>query len=139
MIAQFLRFGIVGAIGYVVDAGVLRLAITFLGLGLYQGRVLSFLCAALTTYALNRAWTFRQAAGAGRGRQILLWLTLMAGGFVINYGAYVLCLELDPMVRRYPELAVAAGAIAGMGVNFVSARWIVFRAHRARPHPGGAV
>ena len=60
MIEQFLRFGVVGTVGFLVDAAVL-LGMLALGLGPYGGRVLSYLAAASTTFALNRAWTFRTA------------------------------------------------------------------------------
>ena len=31
------------------------------------------------------------------------------------------------MVTWVPLLGVAVGSVAGMGVNFVSARWLIFR------------
>src|SRR2546423_510705 len=68
---ELLRFGVVGVIGFVVDAAVLTAAIA-LGLGPWLGRALSYLVAATTTFALNRAWTFRSAAQAQPVRQ---WAT----------------------------------------------------------------
>ena len=131
MMGQILRFGVVGTIGFVVDAACLRLCLMAFGLDFYSGRVISFLAAATATYALNRIWTF---GGQGHGRthrQLALWLVLMSGSALINYGTYVLCLELDPIIRQWPELAVAAGSISAMGINFLAARFIVFRPQTA--------
>ena len=38
---QFLRLELVGTIGFIVDASVLRLVVSLLGLNLYVGRVIS--------------------------------------------------------------------------------------------------
>ena len=133
MIGQFLRFGIVGATGYVVDAGLLRIELEWLGLGYYDGRILSFIVAACTTYLLNRIWTFRHAPRIHPQRQALLWVALMTAGFAVNYGTFILCLRLDPIFLRFPELAVACGSLAGMGVNFFSASRLVFRAVKELP------
>jgi putative flippase GtrA len=122
--AQFLRFGLVGIAGLFVDTGVLWLA-RLGGMGNYDGRVVSFIAAATATYLLNRAFTFRHAGGGLR--QWLVYLALMVVGFTFNYGAYVLCLALVPALRDFPYPAVAVGAVAGMGVNFLSARYLVFR------------
>ena len=55
---QLLSFSVVGAIGFVVDAAALYVAMHVLGAGRYAGRLL-YLCAATSTWALNRCYTFR--------------------------------------------------------------------------------
>ena len=124
--AQFLRFGVVGTIGFVVDAATLTLMLA-LGLGPYAGRVPAYLAAATTTWALNRRWTFR-ATGDATARQWATFVVLNLGGFVLNYGTYVLLVRFVPVVAAHPVLGVAAGALAGMTGNFVLSRRYVFRA-----------
>jgi putative flippase GtrA len=124
---QFLRFGVVGTVGFVVDTAVLYAGLA-LGLGLYGGRAVSYLAAATTTWALNRVWTFR---GRGNGRvhqQWALFLVVNLIGFAMNYGTYAALIAYVPMVAAHPVLGVAAGAIAGMFGNFVLSRQLVFRA-----------
>lgn len=126
-IEQFLRFGVVGTVGFVVDAGVL-LGMMALGLGPYGGRVVSYLIAASTTFALNRAWTFRTArrdapVAAQWGRFVLLNLA----GFAANYGTYAALVAGVPLVAAHPVLGVAAGSVAGMFINFGLSRRFVFR------------
>ncbi|MBY0336516.1 MAG: GtrA family protein [Acetobacteraceae bacterium] len=128
LVSQFLRFGVVGVAGFLVDAGTLTLMMAA-GLGPYGGRVLSYLAAASTTFALNRAWTFRSVpAGARLSRQWGLFLALNLVGFAVNYGTYAALLATVPLVAAHPVLGVAAGSVAGMFSNFALSRRYVFRA-----------
>ena len=123
---EFLAFAIVGAAGFVVDVAVLYLAAPLLGW--YGARVLSFLAAATATWALNRRYTFRgRASRTSVAREYLGYLATMLGGAVVNYGAYVLVLHwaTGPWA---PAAGVALGSCAGLVVNFLSARYLVFRA-----------
>lgn len=123
---EFLRFGTVGVIGFLVDTGVLY-GMLGLGAGLYLGRAVSYVSAATTTWALNRAWTFR---GRGTGpvhRQWALFVVVNLGGFVLNYGTYALLVAFVPLVAAHPVLGVAAGSVAGMFSNFFLSRQLVFR------------
>jgi putative flippase GtrA len=123
---EFLSFAAVGAIGLVVDVVVLYLLAPLLGW--YVARVVSFLAAATTTWAFNRRYTFaaRIAAGGSIWREYFSYLATMAAGAVLNYGAYVLTLHWVEG-RWAAALGVAIGSIAGMGANFLSARYLVFR------------
>ncbi|MBX9698947.1 MAG: GtrA family protein [Acetobacteraceae bacterium] len=133
---EFLRFGVVGTAGFLVDAGVLTAAI-WLGLGPWWGRVASYIAGASTTYALNRAWTFRDRAGAARAGQWAMFMLLNLGGFTVNYGTYAVLLLASETVRAWPVLGVAAGSIAGLAVNFTLSRRFVFNARPgATPGPG---
>jgi putative flippase GtrA len=122
---EFLRFGLVGAAGFVVDAAVLMLALA-LGLGPWFGRILSYVAAASATFAMNRAWTFREAGRARPMRQWALFLTVNLSGFVCNYGTYGTLIALVPAVAANPVLGVAAGSIAGLAGNFLLTRRFVF-------------
>jgi len=55
------------------------------------------------------------------------FVTVSAGGFVLNYGTYALLIATVPYVDKYPAIGVAAGSIAGMFFNFFAARKVVFR------------
>lgn len=126
---ELFRFGVVGVAGFVVDAAVLTLGIAS-GTGPWLGRVLSYLAAASTTFALNRAWTFRAAARpagrAGTARQWGLFLLVNLLGFACNYGTYAALIAGVPMVAAQPVLGVAAGSLAGLLGNFLLARRFVF-------------
>jgi putative flippase GtrA len=123
---QFLRFGVVGTGGFLVDTALLYAALAA-GAGLYGGRVLSYVGAASFTFALNRAWTFRGAKHAHAGRQWALFLLVNLIGFALNYGTYAILVALVPVVAAHPVLGVAAGSVAGLGGNFLASRRFVFR------------
>ena len=127
LLMEFLRFGVVGTVGFVVDTAVLYAGLA-LGLGLYGGRAVSYLAAATTTWALNRLWTFRGRGDGPVHRQWALFLLVNLVGFAMNYGTYAALIEFVPMVAVHPVLGVAAGALAGMFGNFVLSRQLVFRA-----------
>jgi putative flippase GtrA len=129
---QFLRFAVAGAIGFVVDVAVLY-ALLALGLGYYSGRVFSFLAAAFTTWQINRRYAFSTQAGEDRLREWLRYLLAMLGGGVINYGVYASIVYSAPRERWVPLLAVAAGSIAGLAANFLSAKFWVFGGTRRAP------
>lgn len=122
---QFLRFGVVGTVGFLVDTGVVYALRGVLGL--YGAGMVSYVVAATVNWALNRAWTFRHARAHPAHRQWALFLAACLGGFVLNRGTYAALIATQPLCVAYPVLAVAAGSLAGMLVNFALARSVVFR------------
>lgn len=131
---QFLRFGVVGTVGFVVDTAVLYAGLA-LGLGLYGGRAVSYLAAATTTWALNRAWTFRGQGQAPVMRQWALFVAINLVGFAFNYGTYAALIATVAFVAQYPVIGVAAGSLAGMLGNFLLSRRFVFAGAARAPDP----
>ena len=123
---QFLTFCAIGTLGFLVDLAVLYALAPLLGW--MAGRVASFLAAATVTWWFNRRFTFGGTAGQpkdGAARQLSRYLALMLGGAAVNYGAYAATLMLVEHPHA-PALGVALGSIAGLGINFLSARFLVF-------------
>ncbi len=124
---QFAKFGIVGGIGFLFDTATvyaLRHAI-----GIYAAGLVAYGVAATVTWALNRVWTFRDVGKAGRAhRQWLRFLGANLVGFTLNRGTFAVLVGFVPLCAEQPVLAVAAGAIAGMFVNFGLSRRLVFAA-----------
>lgn len=127
LLGEVFRFGVVGTVGFLMDATVLTLAM-FAGTGPWLGRAFSYLAGASTTFALNRAWTFRTA---DRSRPVAqdwsVFLLVNLVGFACNYGTYAALIAGVPLVRDFPILGVAAGSLAGMTGNFLLSRRYVFR------------
>ena len=122
---QFLRFAIVGAAGFVVDAGCLHLVVHGIGAGLYAGRLVSYLTAASFTWALNRRYTFRDRRDHQLTREWLRFLAANAAGGLINYTVYAVLVNAFEMVSIWPVIGVAAGSMAGLIANFIlSRRWV---------------
>ena len=127
MFGQFLRFGVVGTIGFVIDTATVYA--TRAALGLYGAGVLAFFVAATANWALNRAWTFRGHGGGAAHRQWALFLAANGLGFVLNRGTSAGLVTVSPFVATNPVIAVAAGSRVGLYSNFSLSRRVVFRAH----------
>lgn len=132
---QFLRFALVGVVGFVVDASVLTLAMRVLGMGPYAGRVLSFLIAATTTWWLNRTFTFGAPPARSLVAEWLRFLSVNAIGGALNVAIYSALVALVPLVARWPVLGVAVGAVVGLGFNFIGSKRAVFRSRPTPIHP----
>lgn len=126
MIAQFLRFGVVGVIGFLVDAAVLY-AMLWLSMGYLSGRVVSFFFAATATWLINRRITFTPGAHRSLLREWTSYILAMSAGGLVNFGAYQIVMSSFHYSAILPLCAVGVGSLAGMLVNFTVAKLWVFR------------
>jgi len=127
---SFAWFVVAGVLGLVVDIVVLYLLAPLFGW--YAARVLSFMAAVTTTWLMNRRFAF--ADGVRHDsllREYLSYVTAMLGGAAVNYAAYALTLHwLEGHGRWVAALGVALGSLSGLTVNFLSARYLVFKKGR---------
>lgn len=124
---QFGRFALAGLAGLAVDAAVLYLALA-LGAGYYLGRLGSFLSSVWCTWQINRRATFDYGLIGPAWRQWWRYLGAMLGGGILNYLAYSLVVMYGPPHPLLALAGVCAGSLAGMVLNFASAKLLVFRA-----------
>ena len=122
---QFLRFCVVGALGFVTDFAVLYAGVKWLGLGTLSGRVLSFVIAATVTWKVNRHFTFVKE-GRGSVREWLHYLTFTGLGGCINVAVYQGWLALTDHRTLNLFLAVAAGSGVALFFNFAVSKRAVF-------------
>lgn len=123
---EILRFAIAGVIGFLVDTSVLY-GMLALGTGYFAGRAVSFLTAVWSTWQFNRRFTFASRSEKSIWAEWWQYLFAMLGGGVVNYSAYSAAIVILPKSALLPLIAVAIGSLAGMTVNFVSAKMWVFR------------
>ena len=128
-------FSLVGVVGFIVDAGVLQLLVLGLAWDRYSGRLISFLFAATATWLLNRRYTFRGPRKHSLGVEWARYILAMSGGFACNFAAYSALVYFFNVDRQWLILAVAAGSVAGLGVNYTASHYWVYR-HQRRPAPG---
>jgi len=126
MIRQVFLFAVAGVIGLLVDIAVLYAVRE--ALGPFYGRAVSFLAAVIATWLVNRSFTFRgRRSGLSRKGEFTAYFTLMLAGGVVNYAAYSFLVLSFSLVRQHLFLGVAAGSLAGMAVNFLTSRYLLFR------------
>ncbi len=127
---RFLKFGLIGGIGFVVDSTVLLLGTKILNLDPYTARIISFIVAATTTWFGNRIFTFadrpKQRQAKQMAKQWLLFLSVNGPGMLVNNGVYVFLVSQYPYIYEHPVWAVAAGSLAGMVFNYVASSRFVF-------------
>ncbi|HUH76243.1 MAG TPA: GtrA family protein [Devosia sp.] len=130
-LTRIAQFGVAGLVGYVVDASVLVLSAELLGP--FPGRGLSFACAVLATWWINRHLAFAdRAAAVPSWGEFLRYLLAMIPGSIVNWAGYGITLVLlpHPPALWYLPFAVAVGSLAGMGTNMVAAGKLVFKHRR---------
>jgi putative flippase GtrA len=133
------RFAIVGAIGFVIDAGILTALVSWFGFNVYASRAVSFATAVLATWALNRQWVFgslRATRARAVGAEYVRYLLVQGAGALTNLAVFAAVLAWVPDWLRYPVIPLAIGAVAGLLVNFSGAKLWVFtnRDASARRH-----
>ncbi len=112
---QLVKFGLVGASGYVVNLLVFAILTELAGLHHLAAAVGAFCVAVSNNFAWNRHWTF--AAGHGHaGFQAARFLTVS----VVGLGFNLALLELLVSAAELAELPAQAIAVAlTMPVNFI--------------------
>ncbi|MFT8720781.1 GtrA family protein [Acetobacter sp.] len=123
---RLLRFGVVGALGFLWDTGTVYALRDVIGLN--AAVLAAYFVAASLNWAANRFWTF---GDVGRhDHPVLQWLRFLSAnslGFCLNRGTVYLLFYFIPMSQKFPIAALAAGALAGMLANFKLSERLVFR------------
>jgi len=107
---RFLKFATVGAIGSVVDFGIMNLLSHLFNMPLVFAGTISFICAVVSNFTLNRFWTYPES----RSRHILHQLGMF---FVVNAAGILIRLPIlhfvePPMARAFESMAHLSGASA---------------------------
>lgn len=125
LLEQFLKFGTIGAIGFVADTAVVYATAPFVGP--YVAGVISYILVGTMNWLLNRVWTYRHIRHGAAHRQVLAFLATNAVGFVINRGTYFSLVASVPFCRQHLVVPLAAAAGTSMFINFFLSRRLVFR------------
>ncbi len=132
---KLLAFGIVGTIGFGIEAALLSVLIS-VDWSPYSARLVSFPSAVTVTWLLNRRFAFsdRQARGNAQetGSQYLRYLLVQTLGALVNVSVFALVVAAEVPMAKHPVVALAIGSAAGLLVNFAGAELWVFRKNRRR-------
>ncbi|PIJ50898.1 polysaccharide synthesis protein GtrA [Erwinia sp. OLTSP20] len=125
LLTETFKFAITGVIGFMVDTLVLYL---LKGLtGLYGARLISFSCAVITTWLINRSLTFAATPSQhGKHKEFATYFLIMCVGGAVNLACYSGLIAVSPLTRHYPVLAIAAGSLIGMFFNFSLSKALLY-------------
>lgn len=128
--AALLGFGIVGAIGFLIDAGVLTLLSQAFGWDVYVARLVSFIAATLGTWLLNRSFVFARATAPAtdKRREYGRYFLVQTGGALLNLGVFSALIACLPALRSAPVVPLAFGSGVAMFFNYAGSRRWVFQA-----------
>jgi len=119
LIAQLARFGVVGAVGFVVDFGVFNLLrATVLSpqdvhSGPFWAKVVSTAVAIFVNWVGNRYWTFRDQRRSVATREGIEFVVVSLGGMVISLG----CLAVSHYALGFTS--ALADNVSGNGIGLV--------------------
>ena len=122
------RFLLVGACGFCVD-GLLLTLLLGQGWSTVLARLISFPSAVSCTWCLNRLWTFHNPSTMPTkfGKKFWLYVSIQCLGAGLNFGLFVLLIQLMPRLTAIPMLPLAAAAAVSMAFNYLGAKYLVFR------------
>ena len=83
LISKFLKFGIVGCSGMIIDFGMTYLCKEILRINKFISNVIGFIIAATSNYFLNRIWTFNSQTEE-IGVQYIQFMIVSTIGLAIN-------------------------------------------------------
>jgi putative flippase GtrA len=121
---QLVRFGIVGAVGFVVNLVVYTLFVHSVGVDYRAASVVAWLVAVLNNFVLNRHWTF-DASGDRAHRQAVRFLLVSLAAEVFSLLLLTLFVEVVG-IAKIPAQALAVGG--SMPLNFLGNKLWSFRA-----------
>jgi len=97
---RFIKFALVGALGAVIDFGVMNLLTNLAHMSLVPAGTISFICAVASNFIWNRVWTYPES----RSRHLLSQLGMF---FVVNAAGVAIRIPilhfLEPPLLRFFE------------------------------------
>ncbi len=122
-LGRMAKFAIVGFIGFGVDSLVLYLLIA-LSFTPLQARAVSIPVAMLTTWVLNRNWSFERSTDVWY-RELATYMAVAGIAAAVNYAVFAAALALMPGIA--PFLALVLACAIAMFVSYFGYGRLVFR------------
>jgi putative flippase GtrA len=120
---QLVRYGVVGASGYVVNLIVFTLTVHPLGIPYQLAAVLAFVVSVLNNFWWNRHWTF--GAGDGHaGFQAMRFFVVSAVAFALSYVVLIALVE-GAGLAKVPAQAISI--VAATPLSFLGQKLWSFR------------
>ena len=124
---QAAKFAVIGAIGFVVDGGVLSLLNGLFELDLIRSRLISFLIAVTVTWLLNRYHTFSERRDRRATREWGRYLARNGTGALLNMGIFFWLIYRFEWMTAWPIAALAVAAPIALVFNFLGSKHIAFQ------------
>ncbi|HCX27972.1 MAG TPA: hypothetical protein DHI91_02420 [Candidatus Portnoybacteria bacterium] len=144
VIMQFAKFGAVGALGTVLDFGVLNFLIYLTAISAGGGysafKGVSFLVANINSYFWNKHWAFKKEVPVGAppaetktaAKEYSQFLVVSVVGFILNVGIATLIVNVWGQrwgvdAKLWANVGAFGGTLVGLLWNFLGYKLIVFK------------
>jgi putative flippase GtrA len=121
------RFAMVGAVGFVVDGGLLQ-ALVWSGWGPIAARLVSFPAAVLATWALNRSITFRGLDEGPWWSSLARYVAVSLLGTAVNFGVYTSLVLGSAAMAAQPIVPFAVASVIALAFNYLGSKHFAFKA-----------
>lgn len=125
--SRFLRFALVGVVGFVVDAGVLQALISLAGWGPIAARAVAIPVAVFATWLLNRTITFPESHGGPLVASLMRYAVVSAAGAAVNFLVYSGLVFASQAMAALPIVPLAIASIVALVVNYLGSKHFAFR------------
>jgi putative flippase GtrA len=99
---RFIKFAVVGTIGFGVDMGVFNLFRNLVGFPAEVSSVISFIAAVLSNFTWNRVWTYPESRSKAIPSQLMQFGLVNVAGLIIRTVIFILITQ--PLIRLFEFL-----------------------------------
>lgn len=103
---RFLKFVVVGAIGALIDFGVMNLLTQTASMSLVASGTISFTCAVLSNFLWNRYWTYPESRSRAVAHQLAMFFAVNLAGIGIRIP--ILHFVEPPLIRLLEHFRLRA-------------------------------
>lgn len=125
LIAQFMKFGIVGVIAFVIDYGVMIFLTEVFGVSYLISTTVSFVVSVIFNYFASMRFVFKRKDDMSRRREFIIFIVLSVCGLGIN--DLLMWLMVDSLYIDYRLSKIVVTVVVAVW-NFVT-RKIFLEAH----------
>jgi putative flippase GtrA len=130
-VRQILKFAVTGGLGTITNLALFFLFADLVKLPPVPVSVGCFVVTGTQNYIMHHKWSFAENT-RGTKLSIKKWLLfLISALFGLGANIIVMNMMLQSIVLPYKVIAQACGILAGMVINFIAAKFVVFRSNHA--------
>ena len=131
VIKQIFKFAVTGGLGTITNLAMFFLLADIAKLPVTPVSIVCFFASGTQNYYLNHKWSFAQNT-RGTPPSVKKWLLFLSSallGLCVNI--FLMNMILKSVVVPYKVIAQACGILAGTVINFLAAKFVVFRSKYA--------
>ena len=117
LIFQFLKFGVVGFIAFLIDYGLLFACTEFLGFPYLVSATIGFCVSVVFNYFASMRYVFTSKEGMSRGKEMTIFIVLSFIGLLLNDG--LMWVGVDGLGWNYMLVKIGATAMVTI-YNFIT-------------------